>query len=129
MRDRQLLGSGASLAALVDECGDEILGRAIREQRACDLAVVIGRILDELADLEDELILIADPDVVGIRGQLPHRLDPRGGEHALDKSARLLGDDHDRDALLARAPGAAAAVHEHLAVLREVRVDHHAEVR
>ena len=49
-------------------------------------------------------------------------------QHALDVHARRLRYEHDRDALLAGAPGAPAAMDEHLLVLRQVGVDHEPEV-
>ena len=47
-------GAGRASRREADERGDEILGAALGEQRARDLAIVVGRLVGERADLVDE---------------------------------------------------------------------------
>ena len=100
----------------------------IGEQLGGDLAILVRDLVGERADLEHELILIADPDVIGRRDGTPRRFDPRGVEQALGEPTVTVRNDHDREAGLAGATGAAAAVDQHLPVHRQIGVNHEAEV-
>ena len=93
-----------------DERCNQRVGGSFGEQLRGHFLVVVGRLLRERAQLFDEQIVIARADVVGGRRQLPRRVDLRGVEHALDVAARGLGHDEDREAVLAGATRAAAAM-------------------
>ena len=124
----KLLGSRQRLAAQLDQRGSELLGVALAQEQPRQGQVLFGRIAHELIDLAHQAIAIVHPDHIGVRRGRELHPRARPAQHALHRPARRRRHQQHRHALASRAPRPAAAVLEHVGVLRRIGLDHQRDV-
>ncbi len=114
---------------LAHQRADEPLGAVIGQELPGDREVLLVELLADRGDLAHEPLLIDRAHLLGGRHRAPLHLDGGGLEHALGLAPLAERDEHEGNALVPSAPGAPAAVLQHLGVARQVRVEHQLERR
>ena len=108
-------GSGSSARWRRSRAAAMASGVAPGEQRPGGGELVRGQ-LGRGRELGQKPLLVLGPDLLGRGRRGPGGAQVGGGQELLGPAAARVGDEQHRHALAAGAPGAAAAVHEHLAV-------------
>ena len=118
----QFLGYRQPRAVSADQSGGDILGRLFGEQTGAQSAILVID-LDRREQGSQQPLMIGGADRFGGRRGNPFGFDPCAAQHHLDPAAALVGDNQDRSALFARAPGAPRTMLERFGVARHFDMD------
>ncbi len=123
-----LFGGRHLRAVRLDQSRGQFLGRSFGEQPAGKLPVIIVD-LHRLEQGGEQPLAVVPPDILRRRRLDPFGGNPRAAQHHVDALAARIGDDQQRRALLAGAPGAARAVLQRLGIARKLDMDDEAQRR